>query len=140
MLNSKYIPPFLIVLINFSQSISFVMDFYFLIGYRRCGLKEIPIRVKYLLTGRSINLATDNVAVTINLLDGKDNKNYWSLRLLVPNSHSSNQSFILLLQHFIRDVFITDSVLNSICAFNLMKFQDKFKIPRFISRRECKAR
>ena len=86
MLNSKCIPPFLILLINFSQSISFVMDFYFLIGYRQCGLKEISIRVKYLLKGRPINLATDIVAVAINLLDWKDIKNYWSLRLLVLNN------------------------------------------------------
>ena len=103
------------------------MDFYFSLGYRQCGLKEIPIRVKYLLKGRRINLTTDIVAVAINLLDRKDIKNYWSLQFLVPNKHSSSQSFILLIQRFIRDVFITDSVLNSICVFNLIKFQNKFK-------------
>ena len=67
------------------------------------------------------------MAVAINLLDGKDIKKNCCLRFLVPNKHSSSQSFILLLQSFIRDVFITDSVLNSICVFNLMKFQNKFK-------------
>ena len=103
------------------------MDFYFLIGYRQCGLNEIPIRVKYILKGPPINFATDIVALAIDLLDGKLIKNYWSLRLLVPNKHSSSQSFILLLENFIRDVFITNSVLNSMCAFNLMKFQNKFK-------------
>ena len=71
MLNSKCIPPLFIVLINFSQSILFLMDFYFLIGYRQCGLKEIPIRVKYLLKGRPMNLAIDIVAVAIILLDKK---------------------------------------------------------------------
>ena len=115
------------VLINFSQSILFVMDFYFLLGYRQCKLKEILIRVKYLLNGRPINLTTDIVAVVINLLNGKDIKNHYSFRFLVPNKHSSSQSFILLIQSLIKDVFITDSVLNSICAFNLMKFQNKFK-------------
>ena len=44
------------------------MNFYFLLGYRQCGLKEILIRVKYLLKGRPINLTTDIVAVAINLL------------------------------------------------------------------------
>ena len=103
------------------------MDFYFLLGYRQFGLKEIRIRVKYLLKKRLINLTTDIVAVAINLLDGKDINNHWSLLFLVPNKHSYSQSFILLIQSFIRDVFITDSVLNSICTFNLIKFQNKFK-------------
>ena len=103
------------------------MDFYFLIGYRQFGLIEISIRVKYTLKGRPINLTTDIVALAIDLLDGKDIKNHWNLRVSVPNKHSSSQSFILLLESFIRDVFITDSVLNTICAFNLMKFQNKFK-------------
>ena len=103
------------------------MDFYFLIGYRQCGLNEIPIRVKYILKKRRINFTTDIVALAIDLLDGKDIKNHWNLRVLVPSKHSSSQSFILLLESFIRDVIITDSVLNSICTFNLMKFQNKFK-------------
>ena len=98
------------------------MDFYFLISYRQCGLNEIPIRVKYTLKGRPINFTTDIVALAIDLLDGKDIKNHWNLRVLVPNKHSSSQSFILLLKSFIRDVIITDSVLNFICAFNFMKF------------------
>ena len=50
------------------------MDFYFLVGYRQCGLKEIPIKVKYLLIARPINFTTDIVA--INLLDSKNIKNY----------------------------------------------------------------
>ena len=45
------------------------MDFYFLIGYRQCGLNEIPIRVKYTLKGRPINLTNDIVALAIDLLD-----------------------------------------------------------------------
>ena len=103
------------------------MDFYFLIGYRQCGLNEIPIRVKNTLKGRPINLTTDIVSLAIDLLDGKLIKNHWSLRVLVPNKHSSSQSFILLLDSFIRNVFITDSVFNSICAFNLIKLKNKFK-------------
>ena len=103
------------------------MDFYFIIGYRQYGLKEIPIRVKYTHKGRPINLTTDIVALAIDLLDEKDIKNHWNFHILVPNKHFSGQSFILLLESLIRDVFITDSVLNTICAFTLMKFQNKFK-------------
>ena len=103
------------------------MDFYFLFGYRNSRLNEISIRIKYTLKGRPINLTTDIVGLAIDLLDGKDIKNHWNLRDLVPNKNSSSQSFILLLENFIRDIFIADSVLNNICAFNLMKFQNKFK-------------
>ena len=103
------------------------MDFYILISYCQCGLKEIPIRLKYLHKGRPINNTNNIVAVAINLLDGKDIKKNCCLRFLVSNKHFSCQSFILLLQSYIRDVFITDSVLNSICAFNPMKLQNKFK-------------
>ena len=70
------------------------MDFYFLIGFRQCGLNEVPIRVKYILNGRPIYLTTDIVALAIDLLDGKLVKNHWSLRVLVFNKHSSSQSFI----------------------------------------------
>ena len=103
------------------------MDLYFLIGYRQCGVNEIPIRVKYKLKKRPIYLTTDIVALAVDLLDGKNIKNHWNLRVLFSNKHSSSQSFIILLERFIRDVFITESVLNTIFAFNLMKFQNKFK-------------
>ena len=89
------------------------MDFYFLIGYRQCGLNEIPIRVKYTFQGWPINLTTDIVALAIDLLDGKDIRNHWNLSVSVLIKHFSSQSFILLLESFIRDVFITDSVLNT---------------------------
>ena len=66
------------------------MDFYFLISYRQCGLKEILIRVKLILKGRPINVTTDIVVVAIDLLDGQYIKNHLCLRFLVPNKHSSN--------------------------------------------------
>ena len=102
------------------------MDFYCLLGYRQCGLIKILIRMKYPPTGRPINLTTDIVVLAIDMLDWKDIKNHWNLRVLVFNKHSSSQSFIVLLDSFIRDVFITDSVFNTICALNLMKFQNTF--------------
>ena len=67
------------------------------------------------------------MAFAIDLLDGKDIKNYWNHRVLVSNKHSTSHSFFILLESFIRDVFICDSVLNTICAFDLIKFQNKFK-------------
>ena len=60
--------------------------------------------MKYILTGRSINFTTDIVALAIDHLDEKDIKNHWNIRVLVPNKHSSSQSFILVLESFIRDV------------------------------------
>ena len=71
------------------------MDLYFLIDYRQCGVNEILIKVKYTLKLRPINLTTDIVALAIDLLDGKYIKNHWNLRVLVPNKHSSSQSFII---------------------------------------------
>ena len=61
-------------MINFSQFIVFVMDCYFLIGYRQSGLKDILIRVKYILKGGSINLTTDIEALAIDLLDEQKSK------------------------------------------------------------------
>ena len=114
------------------------MDFYFLIGYRQCGLKEIPIRVKYLLKRRPINLTIDIVAVSINLLEGKNIKKNCSLWFLVPNKHSLSQSIILLLHSIIRVVIITDFVLKFICAFNLIKFQNKFKYHKLSQEKNAK--
>ena len=63
--------------------------------------------------------------MSIDLIDGNDIKNHWILWLLVPVHHSSSQYFILLLERFIKSVLITDSVLYSIGALELMKFQNK---------------
>ena len=114
-------------MIKVVQSISFAIEFYILIGYRQCGLKEILIRLKYILKERPIKLTTDIVAVAIDLLDGNVINNHWCLRFVVLNKHFSSESFILLLQSFIGDVIITDFVLNSIYAFNMMKFHNKFQ-------------
>ena len=78
------------------------------------------------LTKRTIIIKIDNVTLAIDLLDGKHIKHHWRLRVIVPNKYSSNKSFILLMDSFIRDVIITNSLLISICAFNLIKFQNKF--------------
>ena len=82
--------------------------------------------MKYILQGRPINFTTDIVALAIDLIDGKDINNHWSLRVLVLNKYSLSQSFILLLKSFIIDVFISDAVLTSIGAVNLRTFLNKF--------------
>lgn len=102
------------------------MVFYFRIGNRQYGVKEVPINVKYTLKGRQINFSTDIIAVGIVLLDGNVIKNHWCLRLLIPFHYSSSQSF-LFLESFIRTVLITDSVLYSIGAFEPMRFQNKIE-------------
>ncbi len=103
------------------------MEFKFTIGYRQSGLDNIAIKVKYILKGRQINFSTVINAVSIDLIDGNDIKNHWILWLLVPVHHSSSQYFILFLERFIKTVLITDSVLYSIGALELMKFQNKIE-------------
>ena len=64
------------------------MEFKFTIGYRQTGVDNIAIKVKYILNGRQINFSTVINAVSIDLIDGNDIKNYWFLSLLVPVHHS----------------------------------------------------
>ena len=65
--------------------------------------------------------------MSIDLIDGNDIKNHWVLWLLVPVNYSSSQYFRLFLERFIKTVIITDSVLYSIGALELMKFQNKIE-------------
>ena len=65
--------------------------------------------------------------MSIDLIDDNDIKNHWFLWLLVPVYYSSSQYFILFLERFIKTVLITDSVLYSIGALELMKFQNRIK-------------
>ena len=65
--------------------IVFVIDFYFLIGYRQCGLNEFSIKVKYILELRPINFSTEIMALAIDLLDKNNIKNHWNFSVLVPN-------------------------------------------------------
>ena len=103
------------------------MEFKFTIGYRQSGVDNIAIRVKYILKSRQINYSTVINAVSIDLIDGNDINNHWVLWLLVPVHYSSSQYFRLFLERFIKTVFITDSVLYSIGAFELIKFQNRIE-------------
>ena len=95
------------------------------IGRRQCGEKKILVEVKYTIKARQINLSTFIYTVGVTLVDGNKNMDHWVLQFLVPISHHLRYSFITFRQRLIRTVLITDSVLDSIGALELMKFQNK---------------
>ena len=101
------------------------MESSFPIGRRQCGEKKISGEVTYTIKARQINISTFIYAVGVILVNGNKNKDHWVLRFLVPISHHIRYWFITFLQRLIRTVIITDSVLYSIGALELMKFQNK---------------
>ena len=98
------------------------MECSFPIGRRQCGEKKILVEVKYTIKARQINLSTFIYAVGVTMVDGNKNKDHWVLRFLVPRHHHLKLSFYYFLERLIRMVIITDSVLYSIGAVELMKF------------------
>ena len=95
------------------------------IGFRHCGKRTISVIVDYTIKSRQLNPKTVIFVVNVELLDGSEVKNQWFIRFLVPITETSHVSFDNLLDIFIRKVLITDSVLSSIGAFELMKFKNK---------------
>ena len=89
--------------------------------------KKITVKVKYPLKKHQINFATVIYAVGIELYDNEDIKNHWCLRILVPITSSSSYAFHSVLNESIKTVLITDSVLFSIGAVELMRFQNKIE-------------
>ena len=61
--------------------------------------------------------------VNVELLDAGEITDDWYIRFLVPVSEAFHQSFDDFLEKFIRTVLITDSVLSSIGADQLMAFK-----------------
>ena len=61
----------------------------------------------------------------VTLVDGNKNKDQWVLRFLVLCNHHLKLSFYSFLGPLIKTVIITDSVLYSIGAVELMKFKNK---------------
>ena len=94
------------------------------IGFRHCGKRTISVIVDYTIKSRQLNPTTVIFVVNVEL-DGGEVKNQWFIRFLVPITEASHVSFDNFLDRFIRKVLITDSVLSSIGAFELMKFQNK---------------
>ena len=95
------------------------------IGFRHCGKKTISVIVDYSIKARQINPTTVIYVVNVELLNGGEIKNHWCIRFLVPISEACSTSFHDFLEKFIRRVHITDPVLSSIGAFELMAFQNK---------------
>ena len=63
--------------------------------------------------------------MNVELLDGVEVKNQWCIRFLVPITEAIHLSFHDFLNRFILKVLITDSILRSIEAFELIKFKNK---------------
>ena len=90
-----------------------------------CGSNKISVDVEYTIKFRQINILTFIYAVNVTLLDGDFRRYNWVLRFLVPFNHHLRFTFINLLEQLIRTVCITDDVLFSIGAQQLMKFKNK---------------
>ena len=95
------------------------------IGFRHCGKRTISVIVDYTIKSRQLNPTTVIFVVNVELLDWGEVKNQWFIRFLVPITEASHVSFDHFLDKLIRKVLITDSVLSSIGAFELMKFKNK---------------
>ena len=100
------------------------MEYLFPIGRRQCGENKILVEVKYTIKARQINLSTFINAVGVTLVDGNKNKDHCVLRFLVPCNHHLQLSFYSFLERLIRTVIISEPVLYSITAVELMKFQN----------------
>ena len=95
------------------------------IGFRHCEKRNISVIVDYSIKSRQLNPTTVIFIINVELLDGGEVKNQWFLRFLVPITEAFHVSFHNVLEIFIRKVLITDSVLSSIKAFELMEFTNK---------------
>ena len=89
------------------------------------GDKAFLVTVNCNIKTRQINYNTVFYVVEINWFKKRCNMRQWIIRFLVPISHSMKTSFFNFLQNFIWKVFVTDNVLSSIGAPELMEFQNK---------------
>ena len=79
----------------------------------------------YTIKARQLNPTTVIYVADVELLDGGKTNDQWCIRFLVPIIEAFSMSFHDFLKKFIQRVLITDSVLSSIGAFELMVFQHK---------------
>ena len=100
------------------------MKFDFLIGDRHLGDRTIPITVSCDMITRLINYNTVFYVMEIDLFDVKCNVRQWIIRFLVF-TYSMRTSFLNVFQNFIRKVLVTDDVLSSFGALELIEFQNK---------------
>ena len=92
------------------------------IGFRHCGKKTISVIVDYTIIARQLNPTTVIYVLDVELLDGGEIENHWCIRFLVPISEACSTSLHDFKKKFIRRIYITDPVLSSIGAFELMVF------------------
>ena len=95
------------------------------IKFRQCGKRTISVIVDYTIKSRQLNPTTVIFVVNVELCDGGEVKNQLCTCFLVLITESSHVVFHNYLNRFIRKVRITDSVLNSIGAFELIEFNNK---------------
>ena len=95
------------------------------ICFRHCGNKTISVIVDYKIIALQINPITVIYVMDVELLDGGEIKNQWSIRFLVSISETCSTSFHDFREKFIRRVLTTDFVLSSIIAIELIMFQNK---------------
>ena len=95
------------------------------IGFKYCQKRTISVIVDYTIKNRQLNPTTVIFVVNVELHDGGEVKNQWCIRFLVLITETSHVTFDNFLERFIRNVLITDSVLSSIGAFELIEFKNK---------------
>ena len=98
-----------------------------LIGFRHCGKKTISVIVDYTIKFRELILTTIIYVVDVELLDGGETKYHWCICFLVPTIEGFRKSFHDFLEKFIRRILISDFVLSSKGAFELMEFQNRLE-------------
>ena len=79
----------------------------------------------YTIKALKLNPTTVIYVADVELLDGGKTKDHWCSRFLVFIIEAFSMSFHDFLEKFIRRVLITDSILSSIGAFELMVFQNR---------------
>ena len=103
------------------------------IGFRHCGKKTISVIVDYTIKARQINPTTVMYVAVVELLDMGKTKDHSCIRLLVPTIDAFRMSFHDFLEKFIRRLLITDFVLSSIGAFELIEFQTRLTNSIFLN-------
>ena len=81
----------------------------------------------YTIKSRELNPTTVFYVLNVELIDGNKIKYHWCIRFLVPTIEAFRKSFHYFLEKFIHRVLITDFVLSSIGAVEMMEFQYKME-------------
>ena len=84
----------------------------------------IFVIMEYTIKSRQLNPTTVTFVVNVELVDGGEVNNQWCIRFLVPITEASHVSFHNFQNRLIRKILITESVLSSLEAFELIKFKN----------------